>query len=143
MTDFLNRMLGVITMSFDLPTWLWPVSLVLISGAAWSVWSLAKARQLSSRYVVLVVAISAVAFVGFPAYAVAFWAERPHTTPESQELPTNVLGVLWWTYVLCMLLMPVLARGLRIPVAALTTLCVWLNLGVAFVCIMAVSGTWL
>jgi hypothetical protein len=143
MTDFIKRMMGVLTMSFDLPLWLWPVSVVLVAAAAWSIWSLAKTNRLGSRYVVLAVALSAIAFIGFPAYAVTFWADRPHSTPETQELPVAILGALWWAYVLCMLIMPVLAKGLRLPVAALAALMVWVNLGVAFVCAMAVSGSWL
>ena len=141
MTHLLHRMLGVVAMSFELPTWAWPVTLLLSGFALWSAWFLFKNHRLRSARSLL--ATSLIAFIGFPAYAVAYWAERPGTTPETQELPTNILGVLWWGYVLLVVFLIVFSKGRRIPMAGLGSLFLWLNFAVFFVCIMAVSGVWL
>ncbi|BCT93644.1 hypothetical protein LYSHEL_26690 [Lysobacter helvus] len=54
--------------------------------------------------------------------------------------PATILAWLWWGYMACMLLVPVFARHDRLPLAGLSAFMLWVNFGVAFVCILAVAG---
>lgn len=115
MGSFLDRIWIVLGMSLDVPLSLWPVSLVLVAVASWSIWSLRKTRRWASRKVVLTSALSALVFIAFPVYAAAFWPEHPHSAFAMQEAsaagwPATILAWLWWGYMACMLLVPVFAR---------------------------------
>ena len=143
MKDTLWQALGVVTMSMDLPLGLWPVTLVLAALAIWSGYVLIQARRLRSIPTVFVIVSSVVAFLAIPIYAAVFWADHEVDTPETQELPTNALGVLVWGYFGLVALTVALAKGYRLPLAGVAAFLVWMNCGVMLVAIMAVSGLWL
>ena len=143
MGDFVNRMLGVITMSLDLPLGLWPVSLVVLAVAGWSAAQLWKTRELRSKPVVVMLLASAIVFVGLPTFASFYWARSPNTTPQTQEVPTLLLGIAWWGYVLLLAALVAMSRRRRLLVAGLFLPFLWLNFGLFVVSTMAVSGLWM
>ena len=142
MTDLFNRTLRAIPMATDLPIRLWPVSLVVLVLGIWSAWTLGKARKLQSKPVVLLLSTSVTVFFGLPVYAAAFWY-RPHATPETQALPTDVLGALWWVYVAIVLILIASSKSFRLPLAGLASIFIWVNFSLFFFAAMAVSGVWL
>jgi hypothetical protein len=91
----------------------------------------------------VVLASSAVAVVGISFYAVAFLADHKVDTPETQEMPTNVLVALMSGYFACTFLPVLFAKGYALPLAGVAAFLAWLNFGVFFVALMAVSGSWL
>lgn len=142
MPDILEQMLGVVVLASDLPLMLWPVSLVILLLAILSARALHRHQEMSRPIVVIIVA-SVAAFIGFPLHAVLFYADHHVDTPQTQEMPTTILGVLWWSYVLLVALAVYSAKGFRLPAGGLATFFLWVNVSVIIVCFMAVSGLWL
>jgi hypothetical protein len=134
---------GVITMSLDLPLGFWPITLVLAALAAWSTYRLFRLSRITSWPTLAVIVGSVLMFVGIPLYATAFWADHGVDTPATQELPTNVLGVLMWGYFALVVAIVAVAKGYRLPLAGIAAFLVWMNCGVLLVAIMAVAGVWL
>jgi hypothetical protein len=143
MSDFLSRMLRAITMSFDWPMSMWPISLVLCASATWAIFSLVKRELLSSKLILLATSFSAAFFIGSAAFIGTFWAVPAYPAYASQQRHAALLGGSWWAYFLVMALLVGFARGIRLPVAALASLMVWINFGIIFIGVMAVSGNWL
>ena len=129
-------------MAADLPLALWPISVVLLAACGWATWRLRQLNAFRSKPVVTAFVASIVVFVVLPVYATTFWATWPGSSPATQELPTTVLGVFWWAYVLLLIGLVALARQRRLVLAAFIAPMLWFNFAVFFVCAMAVSGLW-
>lgn len=143
MKESMSHAFGVIGMSLDLPLGLWPVTIALSLLAAWSAYQLFLSNRIRSWPTLTLIVGSVVVFLGIPLYAVAFWADPSVDTPATQELPTNVLGILMLGYFGLVALSIALARGYRALLAGVAALLVWMNCGVLLVAVMAVSGVWL
>jgi len=142
-SDALWKALGVITMGMDLPLRLWYVTAGLLGFAIWSARSLYLSKRLGTWPMRTLYVGSAVVFIVYPLFAVAFWADHAVDTPETQELPTQIIGVLTWGYVFLLAALVAIAKGHRAQVGALACFMLWMNSGVLLVCIMAISGVWL
>jgi hypothetical protein len=143
MSDFLNRMFSAINMSFGWPVSMWPISAPLFAVTLWALISLVRHDRLVSKPVMLATGISLVFLIGVAAFAAAFWAEPTYPARPPQLLHAAVLGYIWWAYFLTMALLVGFARGIRMPMAALASTMAWINFGIYFVGVMAVSGNWL
>jgi hypothetical protein len=143
MREILWHSLGVVTMSLDLPLGAWPVTLALTALAAWSMYRLVGLRRFVAWPTLALLVSSIIVFVGIPFYATAFWAHHGIATPETQRLPTDVLGVMMWGYFAFVALTIAAAKGYRWPLAGVAGLLVWMNFGIMLIASMAVSGVWL
>jgi len=141
--ETVRRALSVVRVSLDLPMALWPVTLVLLALACWAGYQLVRAGHYRSTASLTLLLSSVVVFLIVPFYAAVFWANHEIHTPETQKLPTDVLGIAMWSYVALVALTIILAKGYRLPLAGVAVFAVWLNCGVLFISIMAVSGVWL
>jgi hypothetical protein len=141
--DIVRGALSIVRMSFDLPMTLWPVTLVLLALACWAGYKLVLAQRYRSRATLTLLFSSVVVFLTIPFYAAVFWANHDVHTPETQELPTDVLGIAVWGYIAVVALAIILAKGYRLPLAGVAAFAVWMNCGIIFVATMAVSGVWL
>lgn len=141
--DTIRGALGVMHMSFDLPIHMWPITLSLLALACWSAYRLIRLRRYRSLASSTLILSSCIVFLAVPFYAVAFWANPATHTPETQKLPTDVLGIAFWGYMVLVAITIVVAKGHRLPLAGVAGLAVWMNCGIFLVSIMAVSGVWL
>ena len=143
MTAAVSRALDVVVLSLGLPRYLWPVTLTLFGLATWGGFKAYGHRRLTARPTVFLLTLSAAVFVGMPFYAAAFGADLRTSTDATQELPSNLLGLFWYGYLVAVAIAVFLARGYRWPLAAVAAFLVWMTFAVMFVAIMAVSGIWL
>lgn len=143
MSNFLNLMFSVISMSLGWPVSTWQISSVICAFSLWALFSLNKRRRLFSKPVLLATVISCAFLIGIAAFAAAFWAEPAYPAHAPQLLHAEVLGYIWWAYFLAMALLVGFARGIRVPMAALASTMAWINFGIYFTGVMAVSGNWL
>jgi hypothetical protein len=143
MSKLVNGMLGVIRAALELPIGLWPLTIALIAIAGWSIWSLKNSNRLREKPLIFLIAISVIVFMAFPAYAIAFWADHNLNQRSTHELYSNILGTLWWAYVVFVVLTIIFSKGNRLAIGGLATLALWLNFSVFFICIMGVSGGWM
>src|SRR6266567_3407006 len=127
-------------MSFDLPIAMWPITLSLFALACWSSYKLIRLRRYRSMASSTLILSSCIVFLAVPFYAVAFWANHAVHTPDTQKLPTDVLGILMWGYIALVALTVIIAKGYRLPLAGFAAFAVWMNYGIFLVSIMAVSG---
>lgn len=141
--DTIRGVLGVMQMSFDLPIKIWPVTLSLLALASWSIYKLVNLRRYLSVGSSILILSSCLVFIAVPFYALAFWANPTVDTPETQKLPSDVLGIVFWGYLALVVIAIIMARDYRIPLAGLAACLIWINCGIFLVSIMAVSGVWL
>jgi hypothetical protein len=137
------RALGILSMSFDLAAYLWPLTIAIAVAGFFGIRSLVQLRKLATWQTQLVLACLGVAFVIVPIYAGHFWADHAVHTPETQEAPTNGLVAIQALFFIVLAVSIAFARGFRLSLAGLSLLVAWLGIGVFFTSTMAVSGVWL
>jgi len=135
--------LGVISMSFDLWLYLWPVSIIVVVSAFFGVRALVTQRLLTSWQPITTMLCLVIPAVVVPLFATAFWADHGVDTPETQEAPVHVLAAIQIVFFLVLGFAVAMSRGFRLPVAGLAIAVAWFGLGVFFVSAMAVSGVWM
>ena len=82
-------------------------------------------------------------FVGVAAFTAALWVVPAYPAPAPQLRNAAIIGYVWWAYLLAMVLLVGLAKGMRLSMAALVALMVWINFGIIFIGTMAVEGNWI
>ena len=134
---------GTVMMSLDLAIGLWPVTLLAAAAGIWGAVALVSARRLRTWQVLTV--CGSLLFPAFvvPLYAVQFWANPRIHSPQTQEVPLDVLIAGWGVFGIVLITSIAMARGFRWPLAGVASLVVWFSAGMYLVSVMAVSGVWL
>jgi hypothetical protein len=139
----LSKIAATVFMSFQLAAYLWPITVGVLIAAVWGVRSLSRRHKLVARPTVVVMGSLALPLVIVPAYTVLFWANHEIDTPDTQEVPLNILMVVWAVFALLLVAAIAFARGFRLPLVAAASPVVWFAAGMYLVSVMAVSGIWL
>jgi hypothetical protein len=139
----LSKIAGTVVLSLQLGTYLWPITIVVLVAGVWGIRSLVRGRKLGAWQTIVALGSMIFPLLVIPAHTVRFWADHEIHTPETQEMPLNLLMVGWAVFALVLAAAIAFARGFRLPLAGAASLVVWFAAGMYMVSVMAVSGVWL